>query len=391
LPSDLAANIEPDRARPSIVVDAITPPGTAISPSQHVSEVRRYTAVGGWLKFFCFTLLVSTPIGTALVVVSEYNILSPLFSQDATMLYLFVIETLLCSSLAVYSFYAGVQLGRLHPTAIRTAKRLLMATLGYHLLIIGFGALVDPTFENMGEASGTVFRGFMYFAIWYTYLGRSKRVQQTFPRAVVQDATLHTPHRFRLATTAALMLLVGALLGLGASLRQSTGHLTSNVTAPSANGQPVSNEWKEYISSVDDFSVTFPGTPAKTETTESVRGRSIPIRFYELASPDGVEYAVMAATYPTELSVAASPLGALAGVVQTIAENSDGRVRTESATRVEGYPASDVVIDADEGVIRARAIVAGDRVYLLMQAVHDDDDAKGSYARFRESFDISPR
>jgi len=226
------------------------------------------------------------------------------------------------------------------------------------------------------------------------YLRKSKRVRATYPDAEYDEA--HTPllpSRWAPAIIAGALLVAFATLGLGAVLQKSAGHLSADVSRVSPARAPTaqSNEWHEYISTKDDFSVTFPGSPTKSEEERIAQGRAVSIRTYAVTADD-IEYAVVATEIPKELDAQSSALAKLDGAITALAADAGGSITARSMTRVEGFPSADVTVTtADNGVLRARIVLTDSRFYMLLQGVRHPSDGTGSYSRFRESFDIAPR
>jgi hypothetical protein len=94
-------------------------------------------------------------------------------------------DALLASLLTLFSMYAGLMLARRSPRAVATAKSFLISMLGYSLLMPPISLLLFPLpsefiNELIAESIKQGIGAAMSFAVWYTYLVRSKRVKATY-------------------------------------------------------------------------------------------------------------------------------------------------------------------------------------------------------------------
>ena len=144
----------------------------------------RYRGVGGWLLLLCLGLTVFNPIITFVRLAESYRSPPQSFEQFPGLLVIMVIDTVLSVALMAFSIYAGAQLWRIRPGAVRIAKRYLLCLLGYQAVVViypflaGLPAQANPAmFEEVGK---NVFRGALYVAIWYSYLNKSERVRATY-------------------------------------------------------------------------------------------------------------------------------------------------------------------------------------------------------------------
>jgi len=155
-----------------------TPPVTT-APAES-----RYKGVGGWLLLFCLGLTVFSPLITLGSLAAAYGESSKYFHQFPGLLVIAVIDTFLSVGLAAFSVYAGIGLWTIRPGAVQMAKRYLLFFLGYLAIaaILPFMAgLPSAAHEAMfAEVARGTFRGVIYFAIWYSYLNKSKRVSATY-------------------------------------------------------------------------------------------------------------------------------------------------------------------------------------------------------------------
>ena len=143
-----------------------------------------YKGVRGWLLLFCLGLTVFTPLLTirslamACIKSLEY------FDQFPGLLVITVIDTILSLGLIAFGFYAGVGLWGIRPGAVKMAKRYLLCILGYQAIsaILTFmaGLLSGSTANLISQVALDVLRSVIYFAVWNSYLDKSKRVAATY-------------------------------------------------------------------------------------------------------------------------------------------------------------------------------------------------------------------
>ena len=157
---------------------------SAPPPSTSIPTEPQYKGVGGWLLLLCLGLIVFGPLITLGSLAAGYRESSEYFDQFPGLLVIIVIDTFLSLGLMAFSVYAGIGLWRVRPGAVQMAKRFLLCFLGY--LVV---AAVLPFMAGLPSAANEVmivevikemFRGVIYFAIWYTYLNKSKRVRDTY-------------------------------------------------------------------------------------------------------------------------------------------------------------------------------------------------------------------
>jgi len=156
------------------------PPPLTFAPAEP-----RYKGVGGWLLLFCLGLTVFNPLMTLGTLAAQYIEVSKYFDRFPGLLVITVIDSLLCVGLMAFGVYVGTGLWSIRPGAVQMAKRYLLWSLGY--LAVGGGIL--PFMAGLPSAANeamivqfakSMFRGIITFAIWYSYLNKSKRVSATY-------------------------------------------------------------------------------------------------------------------------------------------------------------------------------------------------------------------
>lgn len=147
--------------------------------------IERYRGVRGWLLFFCVGLTVLNPalFILALADVSQMPSWTPKPIQ-----YLMVITIIIGALMTLYSISAGLSLWKIEPGAVEYAKRYLRI----NLVATGIQAVLPFLFlggeRHAAAIAGALtvegVKGFIIgligFAIWNTYLNRSKRIKATY-------------------------------------------------------------------------------------------------------------------------------------------------------------------------------------------------------------------
>jgi hypothetical protein len=147
--------------------------------------------VKGWLLWFCLVLTVFNPLLTVYNLVSGYTQASPLFDRFPGFRVVTILDFVLSAGIVCFGIYAGIALWKKRDGAVRTAKGYLQTFLAYAVIesVLPFMAGL-PSAANevmLPEVLKSGFRGLVFFAIWYSYLNRSKRVKNTFPELSVAD------------------------------------------------------------------------------------------------------------------------------------------------------------------------------------------------------------
>jgi hypothetical protein len=146
--------------------------------------VSRSTKVGGWLLLFCVGLTIISPLLTVAQIVTGYQQSSRYFTQFPGLLRLIIADTLLSIALMIFSISTGIHLWKIKPGAVALARKYLIALVIYHVAtaiipyVVGLPSKIAGAIS--GEIMGGTVKGFIYAAVWYSYLGKSKRVQETY-------------------------------------------------------------------------------------------------------------------------------------------------------------------------------------------------------------------
>ncbi|GDX11949.1 hypothetical protein LBMAG57_37210 [Verrucomicrobiota bacterium] len=144
--------------------------------------------VGGWLAFFCFILVALNPLLTLFsffTIHKTIEALRTLNPEAAQVLDSFTsFSGVLSFTLAAFSVVAGILLIRRARNAVLIAKIYTAAvpTVALLALLPVFGSSASPELRE-GMVQGGVqdlIKSLGFFAIWFTYLSRSRRVKNTY-------------------------------------------------------------------------------------------------------------------------------------------------------------------------------------------------------------------
>lgn len=144
----------------------------------------RYRGVRGWLLLLCLGLTVGAPLFTVVSLVRSYRELSPHLPQFPGLTFLLLIDAVLSLGITAYAIYAGLGLWQIRPGAVATAKRYFLWLLVYHgiaaVLPFTAGLPAEANRAMLQEVGRNILRGVVSVAVWYSYLGRSRRVKATY-------------------------------------------------------------------------------------------------------------------------------------------------------------------------------------------------------------------
>jgi hypothetical protein len=140
--------------------------------------------VKGWLLLLCLLLTVFDPsvVLVNLFVMSDGARAS--YDLHPAVFRLILISGILAITLVVFSMYAGLSLWKLAPNAVTTARLYLIALAAFSVLQSFLPALLGVSRDSQRAVSQVdffyVLFTIFYIAVWYSYLGRSKRVRATY-------------------------------------------------------------------------------------------------------------------------------------------------------------------------------------------------------------------
>lgn len=158
-------------------------PAPKLSPDQSPSPLQ-YKGVGGWLLFFCISITILSPLLTLGNLLTGWNDGQRVFEYFPAFFAIMVVDTVLSLCLTAFGIFTGICLWRIRPGAVQKAKLYLFIYLGYQVVssvlpyMAGLPAAVNQAISQQTVKS--IMQGSVYFAIWFTYLVKSKRVQNTY-------------------------------------------------------------------------------------------------------------------------------------------------------------------------------------------------------------------
>jgi len=148
----------------------------------------RPEGVQGWLLVLCLMLTLIGPAISAGLMAGEYAAVAPDFAAAPGLETTLLVSLAMTACAVAFGAYAGLQLWRVRPNAVRTAKRALL-----------LGLAVDVLTTTLGIAAGHVPAGdtgllrstlihalpsLLFFTLCFAYLNKSSRVEATYrPRA----------------------------------------------------------------------------------------------------------------------------------------------------------------------------------------------------------------
>ena len=162
------------------------PPIPQTSESQVTRPRSGPHGVAGWLAFFCFGLTVSGPFYTIFQMTKNWELAQPLFSRFPFLKSAVLWENIGTSALLVYGFVIGCMIWSGSPSGRRMAKQFLLVHLFASVCIsmgsfLFMGTVPKQIFDGIiASLIGVTIREGIFFAIWWTYFKKSKRVKNTY-------------------------------------------------------------------------------------------------------------------------------------------------------------------------------------------------------------------
>lgn len=143
--------------------------------------------VGGWLVFFCVCLTMLCPLFTLGQIASEFTAQTePVFAAFPSLKSICVFEDIGSVILVVYGVVVGFVVWNGNPHGREIARRFLLTRLcgivGIELIVLFL--MRDLPHEllsgGLGGVAVTLIREVLFFAIWWSYFMKSKRVRNTY-------------------------------------------------------------------------------------------------------------------------------------------------------------------------------------------------------------------
>jgi len=121
---------------------------------------------------------------TTVSVASGFGVSREYFAEYPGLLAMIIIDSVLSLGVTGFGLFAGIQLWRIRPGAVLTAKRYLFCALMSQAVEIGLPWMTGLPAEDIRTMVAAnvrnAVRGLIPFAIWYSYLNVSKRVRATY-------------------------------------------------------------------------------------------------------------------------------------------------------------------------------------------------------------------
>ncbi|MFC2131817.1 DUF2569 family protein [Bacteroidota bacterium] len=140
----------------------------------------QYQKVGGWLMFFCISLIVFQPFGAIIMIL---NILGQFYIPSSLKSY-YLADGLIQIAMAFYAIYTGTQLMQIKPGAVDIAKKYLKVLFGVAAINLILPYVFGLPLLHTGDVTSDNFRFLIstaiYYWIWNSYLNKSERVKVTY-------------------------------------------------------------------------------------------------------------------------------------------------------------------------------------------------------------------
>ena len=171
-----------------------------------------------------------------------------------------------------------------------------------------------------------------------------------------------------------------AVLALAASLAGCSGGASDR-----SGGGSVDGAWSLFESGEGRFRVALPERPERQE--QALGDGDLETKAVQFTSRlgDAATMNVSFADYPESIAEV-DPRVVLAAAVAGAVERVAGTLAAQAPLTAEGSPAVDYLIEDGEGWVQARAILVGNRLYLLQLATPVRDP--GAFERLVTSFEL---
>jgi hypothetical protein len=144
------------------------------------------SGVGGWLMFFCVSLIILSPLYSMSRLTSAYEKAQPALERFPTLKAAVQFETAGVVALLIYGIIVGCIIFSGSPSGRRIARQFLLIRLfgfiGIEAVAFWMISQVSPAALSAGAENAVtgIAREFIPFIIWWLYFKRSKRVRNTY-------------------------------------------------------------------------------------------------------------------------------------------------------------------------------------------------------------------
>jgi hypothetical protein len=161
-------------------------------------ETEKTVKVGGWLKFFCITLVALGPLLFCLRASAGWESVKPLFVRYPVIKTALTIEYIGFVLILLYGVFVGVVIlngssyGRKHAQRYLLVR--LFGVITYELLAIYVLSTLPSRLLTIfvgEEMIQVAFREGIYFLIWWLYFKYSKRVKETYSNNYIAKPTAY--------------------------------------------------------------------------------------------------------------------------------------------------------------------------------------------------------
>lgn len=144
--------------------------------------------------------------------------------------------------------------------------------------------------------------------------------------------------------------------------------------------------WSEFKSSEGGFAVMMPGQP--TMEQQRIEGANTPNNIYGVQQGNR-NFAVSYHEYSADVIKRTTADRLLAGVEQSAAEAIKGTVRADRNMVLGGHQAREAVIDSGAQTMKARYLLAGNRLYQVVFVGEKGAENGTDAATFLDSFRLT--
>ena len=154
------------------------------------------------------------------------------------------------------------------------------------------------------------------------------------------------------------------------------------LSAPAFAADP----WRQFTSPEGGFAVMMPGQP--TLEQQPIEGASTPNNIYGVRQGDH-NYAVSYHEYAADVIKRTTADRLLAGVEQSAAAAIKGTVRADRNMVLGGHQAREAVIDSGAQTMKARYLLAGNRLYQVVFVGEKGSETGTDATTFLNSFRLT--
>lgn len=145
------------------------------------------------------------------------------------------------------------------------------------------------------------------------------------------------------------------------------------------------DQWREFRSDTDGFSVMLPQTPAITSRRI---GNTSATQANFLIESGAVTYLVSLIQLEQGKGPQNPDQAYFQSLLKNYVEGSKTTLRTSKAATIAGKPGIDAIADAGDSAHQVQVLAAGDRIYMVVFVGPKGQENSADPVRFRESFKL---